>query len=310
MRTPILFFILAALATTSCDIPKETFSDPKMWCSLPDRYAENVDVFYVVSTNIMRSFNPDGTESFSAVLNDEEKAILATEIKYIENNLFPEKVNFFSPYYHQTTMSALANPAFTRKDLQDLSNRATNEVFDAFDYYMEHFNQDRPFIIAGYSQGAIMTKNLLQHLTAEQSKRLVAAYMMGYGLDAETLQHANVNAATGATDTGVTISFTSMANTEAIYNIIYNDAVECINPVNWCTDATPAEFQYDGETLTVHVDQTKKVLIVDGFHYEKHKTQDWSINPWSKDNYHNFEIYFYAPQIRKNALDRISHYLK
>jgi len=303
---PIIFSTVLLLSLVSCkkDDDSTGFADDNMWCCKPSKATEATDVFYIVSTNIMHSYKPDGSESFIAVLDNEEKATLATEINYIHDSMFPEKVNYYAPYYHQVTMAALANKDLTEKDLAELSAKAAKEVLDAFNYYMDNFNQGRPFIIAGYSQGAIQVRNIVAQMPKEQISRMIVAYMMGYGIKKEQMANINFRMAAGATDTGVTVSFTSLANIEAKYGLL-NNTDACINPVNWQTDSTPAEFEFDGETLTAHVNEEHHVVIVDGFHYEKHKTQEWSVNPWSKDNYHNFEIYFYAPSIRQNALDRI-----
>ncbi len=307
----LLIVSLLCLASCKMNTANDSiFADSSMWCCLPSETDEAVDVFYIVSTNIMQSFNPDGTESCTAVLNDEEKALLSKEINYIHESMFPAGVNFFSPYYHQMTMSAQSKENVSREEKVEMAKKTSQEVIEAFNYYLENYNQGRPFIIAGYSQGALMTRIVLCQLTETQRHQLVAAYMMGFGLDAETLKNPNVKAAEGADDTGVTISFTSVANPEAIYDPLVHNVAACINPISWSTESTPASIDFDGETLTAQVDPENKVLIVDGFHYENHQTQQWSINPWSKDNYHNFEIYFYAPSIRQNALDRIDSFLK
>lgn len=303
----VVISLVILLTLESCH-KKETpagFADDSMWCCKPSDATEEVDVFYVVSTNIMHSYKSDGSEVYIAVLDDKEKSILAEEINYIHRSMFPAKVNFYAPYYHQVTMASLDNKEFTKEDLAGLTAKATQEVLDAFNYYIEHFNQGRPFILAGYSQGAIQVRNIVAQLPKEQLSRMVAAYMMGYGIRNEYMSNPNFKMASGATDIGVTVSFTSLANLEARYDLL-NTADACINPVNWQTNSTPAQFEYDGEMLVSHVDEQHHVVIVDGFHYENHKTQQWSVNPWTKENYHNFEIYFYAPSIRQNALDRIA----
>jgi len=307
MKRIIFLIILSAvyLLTLGCRQKIEDgFADDKMWCCKPSETTEKTDVFYVVSTNIMHSHKPDGSETYIAVLDDKEKDVLASEINYIHKSMFPEKVNFYAPYYHQVTMAAIADTTLTKKELAELSAQAAKEVLDAFNYYMEHFNQGKPFILAGYSQGAIQVRNIVAQMSKEQISRMVVAYMMGYGITKEQMANPNFKMASGATDTGVTVSFTSLANIEAKYSPI-NEANTCINPANWNTDSTPVDFEFDGEILTSHVNKEHHVVIVDGFNYEKHKAQEWTVNPWSKENYHNFEIYFYAPSIRQNALDRI-----
>ena len=303
----LVAIVCTIVLTFSCKNAADTtdqYSDSQMWNSRPEECTAPVDVFYIVSTVIMKSTNPDGTESYSALLTDDEKGYMDEEIDHVHAEIFPDSLNFFAPYYHQMTMSSYTQ--LSKEELIPQADIAKKELCDAFDYYMENCNDGRPFVLAGYSQGSIMVKTLLQHMTDEQYGRMVAAYMMGFGLDEETLKHPHVKAAEGAYDTGVTVSWNSMKNLEAIYPMIWSNAATCINPVNWCTDDTPATFDYDGETVTTHVDQEKHVVIVEGFDASNHNLPSWDINPWSDDNYHNFEIYLYNPIIRQNVLDRIS----
>ena len=297
------------LSVSSCRVTvteNTDYSDAEMWCCFPDEASAPVDVFYIVSTVTMKSVNPDGTESFNALLTDSEKADMAEEINHVHEGIFPDSLNFFAPYYHQMTMSSYTQ--LSKEELAPLADIAKQEICDAFDYFMDNCNDGRPFIIAGYSQGSIMVKTLLQHMTDEQYSRMVAAYMMGFGLDEQTLEHPHVKAAEGAFDTGVTVSWNSMKNVEAIYPGIWSNAVTCINPANWRTDDTPASFEFDGETLTAHVDQDKHVVLVEGFNAANHDLPSWDINPWSDDNYHNYEIYLYNPIVRQNVLDRIANF--
>jgi len=310
----LLLFAAVILVASSCNPEDnlevtEQYSKAEMWCELPTSSNADVDVFYVVSTCIMESILPDGTDSSSAQLTEEEKATLAEEIHQVKNEIFPDSLNFYAPYYHQTTLKAASS--LPHDSLVVLSLKTQKEIAEAFDYYMAHYNQGRPFIVAGYSQGAIMTTSLLKHMTDEQFQRMVAAYVMGYGLNAEAVQHPHIVPATGAYDTGVTITYNSMDNPTHTWDLVQNNAVTCINPINWTTDATPQDFIFDKEQMTVHVDTDVHALIVSGFHLENHPWLPvWPINPFPEGNYHNYEITFYNEYLRKNALDRCRIFLK
>ena len=282
---------------------ESAFAEAAMWSSRPAKCTADVDVFYVVSTVVTYSRNADGTPSYTALLTDEDKGCMDDEIGHVHEEIFPASVNFFAPYYHMMTMEAYVTPGV---DLVTLAAGAKQELCEAFDYYMEHLNNGRPFVIAGYSQGSIMVKTLLQHMTDKQYSRMVAAYMMGFGLDAEALQHPHVKAAEKADDTGVTITWNSVRDTSAVYSSIWNNAVTCINPVTWTTDDSLAGYDFDGEHLQLHVDQEKHVLIVEGFHLEKHSSLPVYDTPWPEGCYHDYEIYLYNPSVRQNVLDRIT----
>ena len=53
----------------------------------------------------------------------------------------------------------------------------------AFEYYLKHYNNDKPFILAGHSQGANVLKYLLSEYMAKHPEvynRMIAAYAPGY----------------------------------------------------------------------------------------------------------------------------------
>lgn len=83
-------------------------------------------------------------------------------------------------------------------------------------------------------------------------------------------------------------------------------AAICINPLNWKTDDTPATLKYDGDEGTVHVDQDKHVLVVEGLDSDKYDGLGY---PIPKGIYHVWDIRFYADAIKQNAIDRAEVYM-
>jgi len=262
------------------------------------------DVFYICSTNVISSKDSDGGESFNAVLDSAEREALKREIAFVRTNFFPDSLNYYSPYYHQVTMNGFFDGAAAEH-----LEQAASEVRDAFEWYMSHWNGGRPFILAGFSQGAMLTVDLLRHMTDEQYSGLIAAYVIGFGLDSLDVAHPHIAPAAGAYDKGVCISFNSVSDTSGIWPLVQHNAVTCINPVNWRTDAAPAEFTYtmSGEDasgkrqadrpLSVSVDTLRHVLTVPGFRAE-------TTPFWPAACLHHYDLLFYKDFIRKNALDR------
>lgn len=97
---------------------------------------------------------------------------------------------------------------------------AGEEALKIFQYYMNNINDGRPFILAGYSQGAIMVRAILGTLTDDEYKNMKAAYMIGMGLDDQALNDPYIKPATGEFDKGVTISYNSAAGKEDIWEVI------------------------------------------------------------------------------------------
>lgn len=288
-----LFFLLLSLVLISCGS-----ADAGKWVN--SKVNENyVDVFYVTSTCVLSSCLSDGTETYNAVLNDEEVNYLTQEDLFVRDGIFGDSLNFFAPIYRQFTLSSIDLP---KDKFDSIYAFASQEVCDAFDYYMEHMNGGRRFILAGFSQGAMHLRSIMEHMTDEQYSRMVAAYMMGYGLSEEDCRCCRIVPATDGFSTGVTVSFNSVADTMSVWPFVHNNTIACINPVNWRTDNVTADFLFGDDSLKVAVDTAKNVLVVSGFDESKYPL---SFNaPWPEGCLHHFEIFFYNDALHRNALDR------
>lgn len=266
-----------------------------------------IDVFYITSTNVLSEKDNEGKELWYATINEEQKKLYDIEIEWIANTTFYDDFNVIAPYYHQFTFNAITS--CPNDSLKKIRDNVAREVCEAFDYYMQHINNDRPFIIAGFSQGAMLTLDLLRHMTDEQYSRMIASYTIGYRLSDEDLKHPHIKAASKEDDKGVVISFNSVLSNDAIWDLIANDAATCINPINWKTDNTPAIFTDHGIENTIHIDTTTNVLIVNSEnpeYYEQQMSQKtfYAKAGVSNRNLHNWDIIFYGKHIHDNALKR------
>lgn len=232
---------------------------------------------------------------------------MAGEIAWVEENIFYDDFNLHSPYYHQFTFESIK--LFPGEEFFAVYQEVAMEVCEAFDYYMENVNKGRPFVLAGFSQGAMLTLDLLRHMTDEQFSRMVACYTIGYRVSADELQHPHINPARGETDRGVVISFNSVQSREAQWDLVSAEAAECINPVNWKTDSTPAKFTYLDFENEVRVDTDSHLLIVqserpDYFTAEMQRLSFFAEVGVSEQNLHHWDLLFYGKQIHDNALKR------
>lgn len=196
MKHRLLIALLAAF-TAACT-PQSEWSDKTNWYEstkgINDGYP---DVFYLVSTNILKE---EG--SLTALNTPEEKSILAKEMKHVEIRVFGDSLNFFAPYYHQHTLEAMS---LGKRQFGSLAVTIVDEVYAAFKYYLRHLNGGRPVVLAGFSQGAMLAKELLKRMTPEEYNSIAAAYILGWGLSEEDVQHPQVRPAERADDAGVCI---------------------------------------------------------------------------------------------------------
>lgn len=216
------------------------YADTTYWYSCGDE-THAADVFYVYPTVSTISFSDNDSSWFADITLPEVREEANGNQRF--NKMLYREYNFYAPYYRQMIFEAYSQPASV---LDSLAQIAVKDVNDAFQYYMEHFNQGHPFFLMGHSQGSQMLIELLKHgMTEEQRQLMVAAYCIGYHVTAEELA-AYPEALKPATDSLMQglIIFNSVTDTAAIGMVSRGDVVG-VNPTTWtmATDTIPAEFQ-------------------------------------------------------------------
>lgn len=281
------------------------YSDEKMWYTqLNDIAGNEADVFYIPSTWEFDWTTQDGKIChYADVYNQKHLDDMAIEMGGVAEYM-ADGNNFYSPYYRHITLDSWAtlNEDTITRRYNDVS---LTDIQNAFNHFIENFNNGRPFIIAGFSQGGKSVVELLKTMPENIRKRMIAAYVLGYKVTPDDVAIAPwIIAAKDSLDTGVTICYNSVSSVEYVKPIVAAPNVMCINPVNWRTDNTPAILD---DTITVTVDPTHKVLVLTGF--------DGSYLPNILDilnvgDYHGIEPWVYKECLRKNFKQRIKSYRK
>lgn len=299
MKRYLYLALALAAALAACSpkgemIPEEPdYGDTTQWY-IADRGAA-VDVFYIVSTECGDYDN----YHYADTHNDSIRALLYGEMVGVDRLLAGE-LNYYSPYYRQVTMET-----YTADSLVDARMPlAYGDVRKAFDYYLEHYNNGRPFILAGFSQGAMAVVDLLKAMDDSAYSRLVAAYVIGYKV---TDTNAHIRPAQDSADLGVTICYNSVRDNSCAVPILSDGNLMAINPVNWRTDANPAllvDSRY-GDTLTVTLDTTSLLLLIDGY------TRNDYMLPLigCEGNYHCLEISLFSDCLRRNIALRAKYFI-
>lgn len=302
--------LLTAFAVLSCHKNSDPWADSEMWYQSANAFdASKIDVLYFTSTDVLSAKDKDGNVSWQSLLVPEDKAAISGELAWVEQNMFYDDFNFTAPYYHQFTFDAIWQ--LDRKSFDEVYQNVSSEACTSFDYYMKHMNNGREFVIAGFSQGAMLALDVLKHMTDEQYSRMIACYMLGYRLTENDLAHPHIKAATDEDEKGVVVSFNSTQTREAIWPFLCEGVATCINPVNWTTDSTPATFSFDGTENTVHVDPETHVLLVDTdnpqYFYDYYDVATFFSDAGvSRDCMHHWDLLFYPQFIHDNALCRAS----
>ena len=278
------------------------YADGTMWHIDRNDNGDGADVFYIPSTWEFDWYTADSLVShYADPGNATHQTNMNTEISEVAKYM-ADGNNFYSPYYRHITLDSWATLN------EDTIHRRFHEVAfvdvkRAFNYYQEHFNQGRPFVLAGFSQGAKSVVELIKVMPEAMRNRLVAAYVLGYKVTPDDVEQAPwLVAAEDSTDTGVVICYNSVSHVKHIKPVVSAPNVMCINPVNWRTDATPAMLN---DSVKVTLSPEHKVLVLEGF--------DGSYLPNILDilnvgDYHGIEPWVYSEYLRKNIKKRIKYF--
>lgn len=228
------------------------YSDTANWCSLPhkadlsDLLPKNsdlvdnqsdaeVDVFYIHPTTLLQGPEWNGDLS-NQELNDRTDRL---PIKY-QSTVFNGSCKIYAPRYRQAHVRSFFNVDNGGREALLI---AYSDVKRAFEYYLEHYNQGRPFIIASHSQGTLHASFLLRDEIEGTAllDQLVAAYIIGFPIQDTTFKM--LKPCSNPNETGCFISYATYA--EGYYPEYYETFVKgsiMVNPVTWSTDTTAASY--------------------------------------------------------------------
>lgn len=132
-----------------------------------------VDVFYIHPTTDRSLDRMNQPVSDKATNAWTDGSVVARQ-----GGVFNGCCRVFAPRYRQATVGAQKKGGKVREDAFAL---AYGDVKRAFQYYLHHYSQGRPFIIVGHSQGAAHLERLLDEMIDGKplAARLVAAYDVG-----------------------------------------------------------------------------------------------------------------------------------
>ena len=277
------------------------YDDPSQWY-IVDRKAD-ADLFYIISTETDDHLVGNDTCHFADTYDKYLRGRMMHEMHAVDS-FYSGRLNYFSPYYRQLSMQSWTDEEMVKLRLP----LAMKDCVDCWDYYIKHFNRGRPFVLAGFSQGAHAMTEILKRMPDSIAERMIAAYYIGYKVTSEdTAACRHLRPASGAIDTRVAICFNSVRTPESEISVLSGGNVFCINPVNWRTDTTSTKFVFYGkkknDTLSVRLDPKSRLLLIDG--YKDNRPMPVIGIP---GNYHHMELKFFYPYIQKNIADRVASF--
>ena len=299
------------------------YSDINFWAAHPDKYDPSdsipaplkptykydsgVDVFFLHPT----TFTQKGADSWNADLADVSLNVKTdyTTILY-QASAFNE-CRVFAPRYRQ---AHLRSYFVTSTEAANAFDIAYEDVRAAFNYYLAHYNNNRPFIIASHSQGTTHAMRLLKEEVQNKplSNQLVAAYLVGMYIPRNYFDSLPI--CSDSLDVGCICAWRSF-QTNYVPAFVKKETETSIvvNPLNWTV-----ENQYVPKNLN-------KGSVLRNFNKNYPGIADAKIHEgvlWIEKpqfpgsfflrmrNYHIADINFFYVNIRENVRQRVSSYKK
>ncbi len=331
--------------------PVPDYSSPYAWAALPDKqdnadlapanskYPESqanapVDVFFIHPTT--RLFAHD---NWNAPIDDPSVVAEVDNILGFCASAFNAAAKVYAPRYRQANIYAF----FDDKTMSGIKavDLAYRDVEQAFLNYLKLYNQGRPFILAGHSQGSIHGSRLLQEyiIGSTLKGRMVCAYLIGGTIPKNM---PGISPARSATDIGGVIGWNTYAKDadtgiftdgligwiDGAYSRMCGRPLLQVNPLSWELNggvvpksSNPGSLPFlpgvGGQHQLLQgvsgADASGKVLIINkpevpGFSVSE--ADDMPILNARYGDYHSFDYTLFYESIRKNAIDRVEAFLK
>ena len=125
--------------------------------------------------------------------------------------VFNAAARIYAPRYRQATLYSFFDSTAQGNSRQAL-DLAYTDVRRAFQYYLAHYNQGRPIIIAGHSQGTDHATRLLHEFFDNDPKlrrQLVAAYLIGFKVQPHEYQ--TIRPCPDSLETGCFVTYNSVS---------------------------------------------------------------------------------------------------
>lgn len=299
-------------------IPKEpNYARPEFWVKPPATElhrtpSRKADVFFVHGT-VLHS----PTDIYFDTYNEEQRK-LPLRPRMIHAGAYEKTCRIFQPQYRQVTLEAHLHGWDIVRDYYAVP---FEDVKNAYYHFKTMWNNDRPLILAGNSQGSFVVLALMKYLASinEFPKNLVAAYLIGATVTQADLDELGMHLCESPTDLNCMIVYNTLAKGATKGFTIFPDAL-CINPLSWKNTEEVAdkslhlgfvETKEDGsQFLHEHatnawVDKEHGALIVDIYDMETAPPREH----FPKGDLHSYNYPLFFKNIEANVEERVNAYL-
>jgi Protein of unknown function (DUF3089) len=196
------------------------------------------DVFFLHPTSYTQKDFPEGLNNASIDDAEINAKTDYTSILY-QASVFNSSARIFAPRYRQAHISAFFT--MNKADAAAAFDTAYTDIKSAFEFYLNHYNNGRPIIIASHSQGTLHAARLLKEYFEAKplQKQLVCAYLLG--LPITQTYFTEIQPCKDSATTGCFVSWRTLKKGYLPpYVKKETEAAHVTNPLLWTSDTANA----------------------------------------------------------------------
>ena len=298
------------------------YANPDNWLIAESDGQQDADVIYFYPSN----YTPAAGEPSIGDIDNAGMRQGAQDIYQRQATAFKTSCNIFAPYYRQVDATFCLNLT-TEQEWSLIRYQASQDLSRALDYYFKHWNNGKPFILAGHSQGSENLLALLQDYFHQDEahkallKGMVAAYAIGFSVTDEYLAaNPDIPFAEWHNDTGCIVSWnTEGPANKGKHNAVVKPHAHSINPLYWVLDDTYVPASENLGSLTsveegivepgiadAQLDLERGVVVVSTEAAKPFAIPAAMQDLFGPESYHGQDYGFFYGDLRRNAEMRIA----
>ena len=269
-----------------------------------------VDVFFIHPTTYTKLF----THGKKNAAIDDPYIAAKTDFSNIlyHASAYNQACRIFAPRYRQLHASVFIRKPNDR--IKKAYEVAYADIKKAFEYYLSHWNNGRPLIIAGHSQGSMMAERLLKEFFENQplQKKLIVSYLIGWSVRKNYF--TSIKMCSDSLETGCLCSWRTFRNNFVpFYLQKKSDYSYVTNPLTWETTGTYASKNLNKGSVFFNFNKiyphTTGAIASHGLLWISKPKFPNGFFLMTK-NYHSFDYKIFYLNIRDNVRQRIASYRK
>tara|TARA_B100000886_G_scaffold224317_1_gene156122 strand:- start:3580 stop:4605 length:1026 start_codon:yes stop_codon:yes gene_type:complete len=303
------------------EILKPDYSKSESWAVIPEKIPnlisdfydkknemKDADVFFIYPTLIdgkdLKAWNSDIWDRH--IRND----VLNRPVKY-QASAWIDSGNLYVPYYRQAHLRVF-NKKF-EADGKKALDIAYKDLRDAFIYFIENYNNGRPFIIASHSQGTLHAKRLISEFIDGKKiqKKLIAAYLVGWKVDPDEFD--NLKPMSSPDEIGGFVAWNTYKFNKYPRKNTYEEYFRggvTSNPITWDKSTETDKSLHEGllyRNLKIFP-KSLSIKVVDGMVWSTVPNLPGKLLFSTIKDYHFADINLFWVDIQKNAKLRVKQW--